>query len=235
MIPTALSAHWLPAGDRPEESGGIAVVIDPGLPAERPYSLLRVAGGSTTLSLSPAQAASLHLRHGEHVEDGDLSRRVDGAGITLEDPVHVYYLASEDAARREVEAPGPGTRPLTSDDAAAFAALVADCPEEDLDEAYVELDHWLVLGTFLGDRLVSAGSLYPWDDTRIADLGVITLPEVRGRGFGRRTVRAMSAAALERGFEPQYRCQHDNAASVALARAAGFTLLGEWVVIAEDD
>lgn len=235
MIPTALSAHWLPAGDRPEKSGRIRVVIDPDLPVERSYSLLRVAGGPATLSLSSAQAALLRLQDGEHVEDADLSERIHGAGIALEDTVHVYYLAPEERALLETETSPPGTRLLTSDDAAAFAALVADCPEEDLDEAYVELDHWLVLGTFLGDRLVSAGSLYPWDDSRIADLGVITLPGVRGRGFGRQTVRAMSAAALERGFEPQYRCQHDNAASVALARAAGFTLLGEWVVIAEDD
>ena len=45
----------------------------------------------------------------------------------------------------------------------------------------------------------------------------------------------MSAAALERGYEPQYRCQLDNLASVALARGAGFRRFGEWEIILEQD
>jgi hypothetical protein len=34
-------------------------------------------------------------------------------------------------------------------------------------------------------------------------------------------------------FEPQYRCQLDNHASVALAKACGLTLFGKWVVAAD--
>ena len=66
---------------------------------------------------------------------------------------------------------------------------------------------------------------------RLADLGVITLPEFRGRGLARATVLAMAADALERGYEPQYRCQLDNAPSVALALASGFRRFGEWIVV----
>ncbi|QFG69058.1 GNAT family N-acetyltransferase [Ornithinimicrobium pratense] len=92
-----------------------------------------------------------------------------------------------------------------------------------------------MFGTFIDDKLVSAASMYPWSGTHLADLGVITLPAFRGRGLGRVTVRAMSAEALRREHEPQYRCQLDNAASVALARAAGFTRLGAWEVIDTDE
>ena len=49
--------------------------------------------------------------------------------------------------------------------------------------------------------------------------------------IGTATVRAISARAFELGFEPQYRCQIDNTASVALAKTSGFTLFGEWKVI----
>ena len=91
-----------------------------------------------------------------------------------------------------------------------------------------------MFGTILDGRLVSAASMYPWDGSRLADLGVITLPEFRGRGLGRATVRAMSALAIDRGYEPQYRCQFDNASSVALAASAGFALFGDWDVVATE-
>ena len=73
--------------------------------------------------------------------------------------------------------------------------------------------------------------MYPWDGTRLADLGVITLAEFRGRGLARETVLAMSADALRRGYEPQYRCQLDNAPSVALALASEFRRFGDRAVI----
>jgi predicted GNAT family acetyltransferase len=88
-----------------------------------------------------------------------------------------------------------------------------------------------VFGTFVEGELVAAASMYPWSGTVLADLGVVTRPDVRGRGMARATVRAMSAAALDSGHEPQYRCQLDNTASVALAASAGFVRFGEWEVI----
>jgi len=44
----------------------------------------------------------------------------------------------------------------------------------------------------------------------------------------------MSALAIESGYEPQYRCQFDNASSVALAASAGFALFGDWDVVATE-
>ena len=47
-------------------------------------------------------------------------------------------------------------------------------------------------------------------------------------------MRAISRYACEQGYEPQYRCQTDNLASVALAKTAGLTLFGTWEVISPD-
>lgn len=127
--------------------------------------------------------------------------------------------------------PGPGTRALTEDDAAAFEAFTARAPQADLEEAYVELDHWLVVGTFVEEELVCVASAYPWRDTVMADLGVVALPEHRGKGLAKRAVLALSGLALQRGYEPQYRCQLDNHASVRLADAAGLRPLGTWDVV----
>ncbi len=89
-------------------------------------------------------------------------------------------------------------------------------------------------GAFEGERLVCAASAYPWDDAPLADLGVLTLPPYRGRGHARRLVRALSRYAVERGHEPQYRCQLDNHASVAAAGSAGLTRFGTWDVVSPD-
>ncbi len=206
-------------------------MVDPALSANRSVSLLRVEDGPAILALSPTRAGDLDLSDGECVDDAELAARIERAGVSLTDPDNVFYLALNEQAALRGEACGAGTRELTGDDAEAFAAFAAEAPPAELDEAYVELDHWLVFGTFVDDRLVCAASMYPWSGTRLADLGVITLPGFRGLGVGRATVRALSAAALARGYEPQYRCQLDNVASVGLARASGFALFGRWEVI----
>ena len=186
------------------------------------------------LSVSPARARELELFGQDCVDAADLSARIERSGISLNDPDHLFYLTLDDQAVLRRESSGAETRQLTAADAALFEDFTSEAPEDDLDEAFVELDHWLVFGTFIDDKLVSAASMYPWSGTQLADLGVITLPAFRGRGLARVTVRAMSAEALRREYEPQYRCQLDNAASVALARAAGFTRWGTWEVIDTD-
>ncbi|MEV4737101.1 MULTISPECIES: GNAT family N-acetyltransferase [unclassified Microbacterium] len=233
MFSPIVLAHWLPdAGSAPADDG-VVVAIDPALPATRAVSLLRTEGGSTILSLSPERAGEFDLAAGTRLDDEELSALLQRHGITLNDPDHLFYLPHADHAGLRAERVAPETRPLSTADAVRFADFGADAPEDELDEAFVELDHWLVYGTFVEDRLVCAASMYPWSGTRFADLGVITLPEFRGRSLARRTVRAIGAAALERGYEPQYRCQIDNVASVALARAAGFARFGTWEVAVE--
>lgn len=96
------------------------------------------------------------------------------------------------------------------------------------------LDHWAVFGAFDEDRLVCAASMYPWEDAQIVDTGVLTLPPFRGKGHAHNVVRVISRYAYEQGFEPQYRCQLDNQASVALAKAAGLTLFGKWQLVSPD-
>jgi predicted GNAT family acetyltransferase len=90
-----------------------------------------------------------------------------------------------------------------------------------------------VFGCFDGDRLVSAASACLWENAPVADLGVLTLPDVRGRGFARTVVLTISDFARREGYEPQYRCQLDNLTSVALAKSCGFALFGKWIVASD--
>ncbi|GLI26170.1 putative acetyltransferase [Agromyces rhizosphaerae] len=207
------------------------VIVDPELRTDLLLTLLDVVDGPLVATLSPATAERLRVADGESVGRAELRSRLDDAGLELNGADLVSYLTLE--ARRSVAAPppAPGTRALTAADVSEFARFSADAPEDDLDEAYVELDHWVALGTFVDGRLVAAASMYPWRDSTVADIGVITLPEHRGRGLGRRLVQAIAAEALARGHEPQYRHQAGNAASAALARSAGFARFAEWDVV----
>lgn len=227
--------QWLPSQlrDHPlgHAAGEVLVSIDPTLSDNRAVSLLRYESGPAVLAILPDQASRLELGDGESVDEAQVLHRLERAGIVLHDPDQLAYLPLEEQSVLVAETTPDRTRRLTGADATAFAAMVAEAPVAELDAAYVELDHWLVYGTFLDDRLVSAASMYPWGGTRIADLGVITLPAVRGQGLGRATVRAISAAALRQGYEPQYRCQLANAPSLALARSAGFAAYAQWQVI----
>lgn len=232
MFSTVVSSHWLPSGiDVSDAHDVVVVAVVPSLAEDRSVSLVRLKSGQAILSISPVRAEEFAIQHGSHIDDATLSLALESAGVQLNAPDNVYYLSLEAQASLRAEKSSRETRQLTEADSAAFEAFTARAPDDDLDDAYVELDHWLVFGTFVGSTLVSAASMYPWDGTTLADLGVITLPEFRGRGLGRRTVRALSASALERGYEPQYRCQLDNSASITLAEASDFTLFGEWEVI----
>lgn len=241
MFSTAVTDHWLAGlapADLPAAPGTYRVVVDADLPASRRFSVLDPTGTGGVVRATPQVAAALRLVDGGTVGSAALTAALASAGIALNGADHVFHLPAAALDALRASAPDPDVRVLTAADADAFAAFAAAAPEDDLDEAYVELDHWLVVGAFVasadGPRLVSAASTYPWAGTTLADTGVLTLPGHRGHGLGRRTVLALAAHALRRGHEPLYRCQLDNAASVGLARAAGFVPLATWDVVHPD-
>ncbi|MEB4613408.1 GNAT family N-acetyltransferase, partial [Leucobacter sp. M11] len=167
----------------------------------------------------------------EASDEAELRAALTAGGIAMNGADDLFFLPEESRARLHGSADAAHVRRLSAADAAAFAAFTERAPEADVDEAYVELDHWAVFGAFDGDEIVAAGSAYPFDeDTLLADLGVLTLPSHRGRGHAREVIHALARHALAEGFEPQYRCQIDNTSSVILAGRAGFQRLGTWDV-----
>jgi predicted GNAT family acetyltransferase len=164
-----------------------------------------------------------------------LHAALEAAGVALYGAEYLFYLPVDDHAEIRADTVPGETRQLTLADAQAFAEFAVAAPATDMDEASVELDHWLAFGTFADGRLVSVASMYPWRGTHFADVGIITLPGYRGRGLAKSAVRAISARALADGYEPQYRCQLDNTPSASLARAAGFAQFGMWDVLLSGD
>ncbi len=231
-FPCAILDYWHEAldGRRVDTEGDFALTVVPTLNRRRPAMILEQQDGATRAAVTPELAEAIGIDAAGTMTVAGLRERLIGAGVVLHDPDFLFYLAGDTAsAADQSKAP----RQLTQGDHTAFGAFRAEASEQDLEDAYVELDHWAVFGVFDGDHLVSAASAYPWENSRIADLGVLTLPDVRGKGYARAVVQAINRHSRQQGYEPQYRCQLDNHASVALAKACGLALFGKWVVASD--
>ena len=213
------------------EHPGLTVAVDPDMELRTAAALLTreessqvvlASGPAAQLALPPAPTLA-------QVLDG-----LAGLGLRFHGADCLYFVPERERAALLAEPTPSHVRELSPEDAPAFAAFVQSSTPEDLDEAYVELDHWLVVGAFDGGRLVAAASAYPWRDGTLADIGVITLPTARHQGHGVALVREICRRIIALGYEPQYRCQLSNDASRSLAPRAGLALFGTRdVVVAE--
>jgi GNAT superfamily N-acetyltransferase len=223
-----LGGHVLLSNDR------FVVASNPDLPDDRRVMMLETADGRLNAVLTPAVASRLGLASWRDLTESIFRKHLADAGITLHGADYLFYFADADKHALLHDDLSSGARQLTEHDGAVFEEFRAAASDEDLDAAYVELDHWAAFGAFEQGNLVCAASAYPWGRAPIADIGVLTLPPFRGRGHGRSVVRSISRYACVQGYEPQYRCQLDNQASVSLAGAAGLSLFGKWEVVSPD-
>jgi len=222
------------AGTVVAEDRRFRLTLDPHLPPEQAVGILTTEA-STRVCLHPEVAAAAALdRPQQRLEPAEVLACLQTAGVLLNGADHLHYFPQDAAEQLIAEPDAPGVRELTAADADLFAAFTAACREEDLDEAYVELDHWLVVGVLSQGVLVAAASAYVWQDSALADVGVITHPQHRRQGHARAVVRAISRRLLQRGYQPQYRCFHTNAASAAVAASAGMGRFGTWDTLPED-
>lgn len=207
------------------------LVSNPELKDSYKVMILEMANTHTMAVVTPLIAAELKLEEIEQYSIASLRRAISKCELDLHAPDYIYYLPNNNVPdTREKEE--YVIRALSKErDREVFIQFESSCLEEDLDGAYVSLDHWLVYGVFDTDRLVGVSSMYLWDDTQIADLGIIIHNEYRGEGIATRLVQTICREVVTRGYVPQYRCQIDNDASVALAAAVGFKLFGQWEAI----
>ena len=213
------------------------LTVNAALSENRRVMVLRTIDGAVRAALTPQVADAAGLFELRPRSETDLRRALSEAGIAMYPADNLFYFSQPDLDALLGEDPHPSVRQLSSTDAdaALFARFQSSASEQDLDDAYVELDHWAVFGAFVQDRLVTAASMYPWGDSRLADLGVLTLPEYRRQGHARAVVRALCRYAVQKGYEPQYRCQLDNHASLAVAATAGLTHFGTWEVVSPEE
>jgi len=231
-----IEAYWhdlFLTGDLIYQNDQLTVVVSTTLQPDRQLMLRQSTEGRLWAVMTPDIASQLGLstRQQTGFSAAQLRQWIQDADIRLHGADQLFYFSAAAQQALLLQTPLPHVRQLHSEDAALFARFQSLASAQDLDNAYVELDHWAVFGAFADGQLVCTASMYPWAGERIADTGVLTLPDYRGAGHARGVIRAISRYACEQGYQPQYRCQTDNLASTALARAAGLDLLGRWEVI----
>jgi hypothetical protein len=219
---------------RESRDGYLTVFANAKLDSDRRVMVLRKADGMVHVVLTPKLLEKLGPLDPPVITETLLREKMREAHITLHSADYAFHFTEANKLALLQEAPQAHVRRLSLADEAVFTEFQSLASEQDLDDAYVELDHWSVFGSFENERLVCAASMYPWSGEKIADVGVLTLPTHRGVGHARGAVRAISRYAVEQGYEPQYRCQTDNAASVSLAASAGLTLFGTWEVVSPE-
>lgn len=215
-------ANFAPPSD--PTSTAWTVRVNTSLPEDRRIRTVEVDGGVRLIAVSPAVAAKAGLLDGQRMDDEAWAEALALAGEALAGADHVFTYAE---GRVPDVSADLDVRALTAADADAFAAFQATCTDEERDEADVELDHWAIFGVVLDGEIVAAASAYPFDDSPVADIGVITSPLHRGAGHAAAVVRVISGHILERGLLPLYRCRLDHHASAATARSAGMTRFGQ--------
>jgi GNAT superfamily N-acetyltransferase len=203
--------------------------------------------GSCTLVLFPetlaATLADRVMALGEAaaaMQEGDMLRLLAPLGGRLLWRDHVHYLRPEHRAPAS-SLKGTGTLSLNPNkpvvrvlspeqpaDADLLDRLNAALSPTEREMGEVSIAHYLAAGLFVGKTLCAAASFIDQSaaDTaegeNVLDVGVITHPDHRGRGYGAAVVRGLCAVADEARLI-QYSAAETNTASLATARTAGFT------------
>jgi RimJ/RimL family protein N-acetyltransferase len=130
--------------------------------------------------------------------------------------------AMDPAAFRPFSVSPPYTlRQLTTDDQPAFDAFLAQCSEEDKDEGDISLEYMITFGVFDGARIVAGASVYVWRG--FIDIGILTDPAYRKKGFGKALVSACTEYYLAGDKVVGYRHDVNNIGSRGIAEGLNFS------------
>jgi GNAT superfamily N-acetyltransferase len=201
------------------DTDGIAIVERPATDGSEYVQLFRRKQRlQITCSASLADLMREAARHAsqEMIFDAAFLRRALAGRIDrIIGPAFLGYLDLIDAGPDD-----PSVRLLDVGDAGVLDGLRGSVTARDWEYSGLETGQPVAAYVASG-AVVSAAGYDVWGG-RIAHIGVVTRPGERGRGCGRRCVRAIAGHAIARGLIAQYRTLYENAGAMAIAHALGF-------------
>ena len=242
-FPQSVISYWKNAlsGEDIYRDADLSVVVNPDLEDGEGVTIFYNAHDRhTTVALLPALATSFRDMgvpgNASVLTEEGLRQTLADMGIVMHGADKLYYLPESDRDAWLMGLNPARNRQLEAGDADLFATFTNLVSETDLEAAQIDLDDWAVFGAFdLNGQLVCTASLYPWGDSPVADVGILTLPSARGMGIAKHLLRVVGHHAMANGYELQYRSQLDNLPSIALASAAGLGLFGHWEIPSPED
>ena len=113
-------------------------------------------------------------------------------------------------------------KPLSGDEKSDLEFFYSDCSGKDIETLDLSFDEEVALGLYHQGRLAAISRYAPIRDSGIADITVVVRNGERGFGHSTPLVSEIITLALAQGYEPKYRVDETNAASIAVALRLGF-------------
>ncbi|WP_025156758.1 GNAT family N-acetyltransferase [Leifsonia aquatica] len=189
----------------PEAGGGVYVLVVGAAVRVRAPARLRTDIAAVLEGLTPESA---------------LKRDVWSVGLRAHEPL-VLGPATHYLAGGSDRFDGAAERVTPS----AVAELARTVPADEIEESGVCEPDAVLFGLHSEGELAAVASLSPWAGAH-TDVGILTMPVHRGRGFAREVGGAALAAAIRGAGFARWRSRDDNAASTALARRLGLAAYG---------
>ncbi|KOY14788.1 acetyltransferase, partial [Paenibacillus xylanivorans] len=124
------------------------VTINPDLDKDSRVMVLETTDGRVMAVLTPAMADKVGPYQRQDLSEEIFRRKLNEAGVTLHGADYLFYFSEADKNVLLQENLEGDLRRLTEQDEAAFSEFASSASKQDLDDAYVELDHWAVFGSF---------------------------------------------------------------------------------------
>lgn len=157
-VPRLIVDYWQAAFDGGVITNGkLSLTVSSALNRKRQAMVLECPGGLMRAALTPELAGRIGVNETEDITVVSLQERLIKAGIVLHDPEFLFYRP-DDALKEPMIDQSRAPRQLTESDRGVFNAFHAEASEQDMEDAFVELDHWAVFGCFDGGRFVSAAN-----------------------------------------------------------------------------
>lgn len=142
-------------------------------------------------------------------------------------PIGIATIAYSDAATFCDSSISDNVRVARADE---VVELLSSCTQGEQEESGIAtMPH--LFGAQSDDGKTRAIAGYEVWDSKIAQMGILTMPGHRGKGFGFSAALAAAQAALETGLIPQWRCRIGNESSYRLSQQLGFRELGRQLAI----
>lgn len=125
--------------------------------------------------------------------------------------------------------PSDETRMLRPRDAPALRDL-ASASGEEWEYSGISFESSVVIGRFVDGILVAAGTVER-TSRDLLNVGIITHPAYRGRGYGTEIVGALTSYGLRRGAVMQYRTLESNVPSMRIAATLGYQSYGRTIAV----
>lgn len=135
-------------GDVIYRDENFTVTINPDLSEDSRVMVLEITDGRVLAVLTPEMVDKLDLSKGQELSELVSRQKLNEAGVTLHGADYLFYFSEVEKNVLLQESLEGTLRQLTEQDDAIFSEFESSAWEQDLDDAYVELDHWAVFGSF---------------------------------------------------------------------------------------